>query len=204
MVRTERERVLEAMVRIAARKGYEATTVAEVAAAADISRQRFYELFGNKEACFLAAYDAAVDVLLAFVTSTFESAAEAPWPDRIVASLRAGIGFLAAEADIARMAVVEISSVGEDARIRYRQALMRFIPLLDQGRAASPQGSELPPDTASFAIGAVTSMIFDEIRAGRATELPQILPKLAYSVLMPYLGPEAAEAEMARIEVQEG
>jgi len=188
------------MVRVAARKGYEATTVAEVAAAADISRQRFHELFADKEACFLAAYDAAVDILLVYVTNTFESA-DGSWPDRIVASLRAGIGFLAAEADIARMAVVEVSAVGEDARIRYRQALMRFAPLLDQGRAASPQGHDLPPGTASFAIGAVTSMIFDEIRAGRATELPRILPKLAYSVLMPYLGPEAAEAEMARIEV---
>lgn len=189
------------MVRVAARKGYEATTVAEVAAAADVSRQRFNELFGDKQGCFLAAYDAAVDVLLAYVTSTFESAADAPWADRIVLSLRAGIGFLAAEADIARMAVVEVGAVGEDARIRYREALMRFVPLLDQGRADSPQGRDLPPDTASFAIGAVTAMIFDEIRAGRATELPQILPKLAYSVLMPYLGPEAAEAEMARIEV---
>lgn len=187
------------MVRAAARKGYEAATVAEVAAAADISRQRFYELFADKQACFLAAYDAAVDVLVAHVTSTFESAAGAPWPDRIVASLRSGIEFLAAEADIARMAVVEISAVGEDARIRYREALTRFVPLLDQGRAASPQGRDLPPDTAHFAIGAATAMIFDEVRAGRATELPRILPELAYAVLMPYLGPEAAEAEMARI-----
>jgi AcrR family transcriptional regulator len=192
--------VLEAMVRVAARKGYEAATVAEVAAAADVSRQRFHELFADKQACFLAAYDAAVDVLLAYVTSTFERT-DAPWPDRIVASLRSGIEFMAAEADIARMAVVEISAVGEDARIRYREALMRFVPLLDQGRAATPRGRDLPPDTASFAIGAVTARIFDEVRAGRATELPRILPELAYSVLMPYLGPEAAEAEMARIEV---
>lgn len=191
---------MEAMVRAAARKGYEATTVAEVAAAAEISRQRFDELFADKQACFLAAYDAAVDVLLAYVTSTFESAADAPWPDRIVAALRSGIEFMAAEADIARMAVVEISAVGEDARIRYREALTRFVPLLDQGRAASAQGRDLPPDTANFAIGAVTARIFDEVRAGRATELPRILPELAYAVLMPYLGPEAAEAEMARIE----
>jgi AcrR family transcriptional regulator len=189
---------MEAMVRIAARKGYEAVTVAEVAAAAEISRQRFTELFADKQACFLAAYDAAVDVLLAYVTQTFENAAGA-WPDRIVAALRAGIEFMATEADIARMAVVEVSAVGEDARIRYREALTRFVPLLDQGRAASAQGRDLPPDTASFAIGAVTARIFDEIRAGRATELPRILPELAYSVLMPYLGPEAAEAELARI-----
>jgi AcrR family transcriptional regulator len=188
------------MVRVAAQKGYEAATVAEVAAAAGVSRQRFDELFTDKQACFLAAYDVAVDVLLAHVTNTFESS-DAPWPDRIVASLRSGIEFIAAEADIARMAVVEITAVGEDARIRYRQALTRFVPLLDQGRAASAQGPALPPDTAHFAIGAVTARIFDEIRAGRGTELPRILPELAYSVLMPYLGPEAAKAEMARIEI---
>jgi len=199
-VRTERERVLEAMVRVAARKGYEGATVAEVAAAAEISRQRFNQLFADKQTCFLAAFDGAVDVLLARVTNTFESAAGA-WPDRIVAALRSGIELLAAEADIARMAVVEISAVGEDARIRYRAALMRFVPLLDQGRAASAPGHDPPPDTASFAIGAATAMIFDEIRAGRVAELPRILPKLSYSVLMPYLGPEAAKVEMARIEV---
>lgn len=185
-------------MRVAARKGYEAATVAEVAAAADISRQRFHELFADKQACFLAAYDAAVDVLLAFVTSTFERT-DAPWPDRIVASLRSGIEFMAAEADIARMAVVEISAVGEDARIRYRAALGRFTYFLEEGRTVSPQGDELPADTAGFAIGGATSMIFDEVRAGRGPELRRILPDLLFAVLMPYIGPEAAEDEMRRV-----
>ena len=42
-------------------------------------------------------------------------------------------------------------------------------------------------------------MIFDEIRAGRGAELERILPDLVFAVLMPYLGPEAAKAEMRRV-----
>lgn len=201
VVRSERERVLEAMLSEAAAKGYEVATVADVAAAAAVPRERFDEMFGDKHACLLEAYDAAVDVLLAHVTGAYEQAAAAPWPDRIVAALRSGLQLLASEADIARMAVVEIGAVGEEARIRYRDALLRFTPLVDEGRAASGQVDGLPPDTAGFAIGAATAMIFDEVRAGRATDLPLILPELAFAVLMPYLGAERAEAEMARIKV---
>jgi AcrR family transcriptional regulator len=198
-VRTDRERVLEAMVRVASRRGYGSATVADVVEASGVSGQAFDEMFASKEACFLEAYDAAVDVLLAHATNAYASAAGEQWAPRVVAALRSVVELLAAEADIARMAVVEVTAVGEDARIRYRRALRRFEPFLDEGRAVSPQGRDLPPDTASFAIGAATATIFDEIRAGRGANLPRVLPDLTFLMLMPYLGAEAAEAEMERI-----
>ena len=73
-------------------------------------------------------------------------------------------------------------------------ALGRFVPFLEEGRSCSPQAGELPADTAGFAIGGLTSMIFDELRAGRTAELPRMVPDLAFAVLMPYLGAERAEA----------
>ncbi len=199
MVRSERERLLEAMVRVAAAKGYEATTVADVAEFAGVSEQTFYDSFEGKAECFLEAYDAVIDVLVAHVTSAFEAAAGEPWPERIGAGLRGLVELLAAEADIARMAMVEVTAAGEDARERYRAALARFTPFLEEGRTYSGQGGELPPDTARFAIGGATSMIFDEIRAGRGPELVRLLPDLVFAVLMPYLGPEAAEDEMRQL-----
>jgi AcrR family transcriptional regulator len=199
VVRSQRERLREAMVRVAAAKGYEATTVTDVIEVAGVSPETFYELFEDKQACFLEAYDAVIDVLVAHVTSAFEAAEGEPWPDRIAAGLRALAELLAAEADIARMAMVEVTAAGDDARERYRAALARFTPFLEEGRAYSGQGDELPPDTARFAIGGATSMIFDEIRAGRGPELMRILPDLVFAVLMPYLGPEAAEDEMRRV-----
>jgi AcrR family transcriptional regulator len=198
-VRSERERLLEAMVRVAAAKGYEATTVADVIEAAAVSRETFDEMFASREACFLEAYDAVIDVLVAHVSTAFESTVGQPWPDRIAAALRALVDLLASEHDIARMAMVEVTAVGEDARIRYRAALGRFTYFLEEGRTVSPQADELPADTARFAIGGATSMIFDEVRAGRGPELRRLLPDLLFAVLMPYIGPEAAEDEMRRV-----
>jgi AcrR family transcriptional regulator len=198
-VRSERERLLEAMVRVAAAKGYEETTVADVIEAAAVSRETFDEMFSDRESCFLEAYDAVIDVLVAHVSTAFESTVGQPWPDRVAAALRALVDLLATEHDIARMAMVEVTAVGEDARIRYRAALGRFTYFLEEGRTVSPQGDELPVDTARFAIGGATSMIFDEIRAGRGPELRRLLPDLLFAVLMPYVGPEAAEDEMRRV-----
>jgi AcrR family transcriptional regulator len=187
------------MIRIAAAKGYEMTTIADVTEAAMVGRETFDGMFASREACFLEAYDAVIDVLVAHVSTAFESTAGQPWPERMAAALRALVDLLATEHDIARMAMVEVTAVGEDARIRYRAALGRFTTFLEEGRSASPQRDELPADTARFAIGGATSMIFNEIRAGRGPELRRILPDLLFAVLMPYIGPEAAENEMRRV-----
>ena len=196
--------MLEAMVRVAAAKGYEATTVADVIEFAGVSQKTFDEHFESKEDCFLEAYDAVFDVLVAHVTAAFEAAGEEPWPEQIAAGLSALVELLSQEADIARMAMVEVTAAGDDARTRYRAALARFTPFLEKGRTYSGQGEALPADTARFAVGGATSMIFDEVRAGRGPELKRILPDLVFAVLMPYLGSEAAEDEMRRVVSRAG
>ena len=88
-VRSERERLLEAMVRAAAAKGYEETTVADVIEAAGVSRETFDGMFTSRETCFLEAYDAVIDVLVAHVSTAFESTVGQPWPPgrwRIISS----------------------------------------------------------------------------------------------------------------------
>ncbi len=184
---------------MSAAKGYEATTVTDVIEYAGVSQESFEAMFEDKEACFLEAYDAVFDVLVAHVTAAFEAAADEPWPEQITAGLTALVELLAIEADIARMAMVEATAAGDDARERYRAMFTRFTPFLEEGRTYSGQGEELPADTARFAIGGAASMIFDEVRAGRGPELKRLLPDLVFAVLMPYLGPEAAEDEMRRV-----
>jgi AcrR family transcriptional regulator len=202
-VRSERERMLEAMVRVAAGKGYQEATVDDVVAAADASRETFHETFGDKETCFLEAYEAVTDVLVAHVAAAYEGAAGRPWPERMAAALGALTRLLATESDIARMTMVEVTAVGEEARVRYRANLERFVPFLEDGREYSSRGDELPEDTARFAIGGVASLIFDEVRAGRGPELTAMLPQLTFAVLMPYIGAEAAEDEMRRLDESE-
>ena len=52
------------MAQVVAEKGYAATTVADVVERAGVSRRTFYEQFADKEACFLAAYDVGLAVVL--------------------------------------------------------------------------------------------------------------------------------------------
>src|ERR1044072_8377052 len=142
IIRSQRERLLEAMVRMSAAKGYEATTVADVIEYAGVSRETFDEMFESKEACFLEAYDAVFDVLVAHATAAFAAASGRTWPEQIAAGLGALVELLAMEADIARMAMVEATAAGDDARERYRAMFTRFTPFLEKGRTYSGQGEE--------------------------------------------------------------
>ena len=186
------------MVRVAAEKGLAATTVAEVAEAAGLSTEAFHDLYPDKEACLLDAFDAVSSVVVGRVADAYEGAADEPWPRRVVAALRALVDLLSSESKVARLAMIEVAAAGDEARDRYGDALARFVPFLEEGREYSDQ-VDLPPDTARFAIGGATALVFDEVRAGRGQELERILPDLVFAVLMPYLGPQAAEAEMRQV-----
>ncbi|MGE5282514.1 MAG: TetR/AcrR family transcriptional regulator [Chloroflexota bacterium] len=194
VARSQRERLLDAAIDVVAEKGYAATTIADLTKEAGVSRTTFYELFGDKEACFLAAYDAAADVLARRVASAFEAAGE--WPARVRAGLVALLGSLSAEPRVARLALVDFGAAGPAAQRRYRAALQRMTPLFDEGRDFAAEGRRLPPNTSRMAIGAVVGLIAEEIEAGGAEQLPALLPDVLLAALSPYLGPEAAAREV--------
>lgn len=181
-------------MRIVARKGYAATTVADLTKEAGISRTTFYEMFEDKEACFLAAYDAAVEPLVRRVTNAFES--EDGWPRRARAGLAALLDALAGEPDLARLALVGVSAAGPAAQRRYRIALQRLTPLFDEGRDFAPGGRGLPANTSRMAIGAVAGLISDELSENGAERLPDLLSDLLFATLVPYIGPAAAAREV--------
>jgi AcrR family transcriptional regulator len=192
--RSQRERLLEAAVRIVAAKGYAATTIGDLTKEAGISRTTFYELFEDKEACFLAAYDSAVDVLVRRVVAAYES--EQRWPQRARAGLEALLETLAAEPELARLALVDIAAAGPAAQRRYRVAVQRLTPLFEEGRDFAPGGRNLPANTSRMAAGGVTGLIADELVAGRAEQLPGLLSDALFATLVPYIGPQAAAREV--------
>ena len=56
--RNQRERLFAAMVAMVAKKGYAATTVADLVELSGVSRSAFYQHFESRQACFLATADA--------------------------------------------------------------------------------------------------------------------------------------------------
>ena len=63
VTRSQRERLLAAVVRVTAAKGYEATSVADILEEAGVGRETFYELFDDKRDCVLAAHRLLIDDL---------------------------------------------------------------------------------------------------------------------------------------------
>jgi AcrR family transcriptional regulator len=179
---------------IVAEKGYAATTVADLTKRAGISRTTFYELFADKEACFLAAYDNAVDDLVRRISIAYE--AEERWPDRARAGLATLLEALAADPAQARLALVDVSAAGPAAQRRFRAAVQRLTPFFDEGRDFAPGGRGLPANTSRMAAGAVVGLISDELVAGRTDRLPDLLSDVLFATLVPYLGPDAAAREV--------
>ncbi len=198
VARSQRERLLEATIQVVAAKGYGATTVADLTREAGISRTTFYGMFEDKEQCFLAAYDNAVDALVRRITVAYE--AEEGWPKRARAALQALLEALAADPDAARLALVDVGAAGPAAQRRYRAALQRLTPLFDEGRDFAPGGRNLPANTSRMAIGAVAGLIADELIEGRAEYLPSLISEVLFATLVPYIGPIAAAREVGETE----
>jgi AcrR family transcriptional regulator len=191
----EQERILWSMVRAAAEKGFESVRVAEVVERAGVSRTAFYELFDDKQECLVAAYERVIDALVAYVARAYE--ADGPWPLKIRRALGACLEAYSAEPEVARMATVEVPAARPEAQRCYRDALERLVPLLREGREYA-EGEVLPPGLELMAVGGAEAIIRDEVAAGRTEKLPSLLPDILFVVLTPYVGPEAATAEVRR------
>ncbi len=197
VARSQRERLLEAALRVVAAKGYGAMTVADLTREAGVSRTTFYELFEDKEACFLAAYDGAVEAMVRRVLAAYET--DGSWPERAAAGLAALLEVLAEEPDLARLSLVDVGNAGPAAQRRYRAAVQRLTPLFEEGRDYAPGGRGLPANTSRMAIGGVTGLIADELVAGRGEQLPGLLSDVFFATLTPYIGPDAAAREVERL-----
>lgn len=197
IARSQRERLLEAAIRVVAAKGYRAATIGDLTGEAGVSRTTFYELFDDKEACFLAAYDNAVDVLVRRVTAAYET--EGAWPDRAAAGLRALLEALAAEPKLARLSLVDIGAAGPAAQRHFRTAVQRLTPLFEEGRDYAPGGRALPANTSRMAIGGVIGLIAQELLDDRAARLPDLLSDALFATLVAYIGPDAAAREVERL-----
>ncbi|HKT82393.1 MAG TPA: TetR/AcrR family transcriptional regulator [Solirubrobacterales bacterium] len=198
IARSQRERLLEATIRVVAAKGYAATTVADLTREAGISRTTFYAMFDDKEGSFLAAYDGVVDALVRRVAAAYEG--EEEWPRRARAGLAELLEALAEEPDVARLALVDVGSAGPAAQRRFRAAMQRLTPFFEEGRDFAPGGRNLPANTSRMAIGAVAGLIADELTEERAEDLPKLLSDVLFATLVPYIGPDAAAREVGEIE----
>jgi AcrR family transcriptional regulator len=195
----QRERILLATLEVAGDSGFQALTVDQIIAAAGVSRRTFYDHFANRDAAFVAAYDAVVDRVLAHVGDACTEADG--FADRLHRGLEALVDVLVAEPAIARAVVVEVLASSAPGPARRDKVLRRFASMLDEAAADTPPGRSRPtsPLTASTVVGGINEVVATRLVRGHAAELPSLVPDLVYSALLPYVGREAAAAEHRRL-----
>jgi hypothetical protein len=59
-----------------------------------------------------------------------------------------------------------------------------------------------PELTAETIVGGIYERVYSRVLQGKTSELPQLLPDLAYSIMLPYLGHEAAERNSQPLRAQ--
>jgi AcrR family transcriptional regulator len=217
----QRARVLSAMVEVATERGAANATVARVVARSGVSRRTFYELFSDREDCFLAAFDDGIARIANEVVPAYEAAS--PWQAMIRAGLTALLQFLDYDPGTGRLVVVETLGAGPKALERRRRVLAQIIAIVDEGRTLTgipkghtphrtpqgtgggeaagreaKQGDGPPPLTAEGVVGGVLSLIHSRLLEGRDGSLVGLVNPLMSMIVLPYLGSAAARRELAR------
>jgi AcrR family transcriptional regulator len=170
-----RGRILWALATCMANKGYRATTIADIAAAARVSKTVVYAHFRDKEQCLLELYSRANETVLATVREAQEEARVAgpPWRDRLRAGIGAYLETLAAGPAVAWAALVEVQAAGRPALALRRRMIDQYVDLLVEVAAelAEEHPDEVrrvPRDLLVAAVGGVNELMLARVEKGEA------------------------------------
>ncbi len=120
---SQRERILRALAQTMARRGYAATSVADILAAAGVSRSTFYALFSSKADCFMTAFEEAA----ALVVAPARAKGDPGTPfERFSLALASYLDGMAASPEIARLFMVEVYAAGPEAAARRADLMERY------------------------------------------------------------------------------
>lgn len=183
--RSQRRRIVDAMVACAAEKTYTATTIADIVARAGVSRTTFYRFFADKRACFDAALDACIDEVGEVASTALSGSGTRP--QAVHRASAAVLERLATKPAVAQVLVTEAVSVDPTVLARYRALLMPPLEaLLGPGRGAISPG---------LALGRAQLLILNQLAGDGARRLSDLEPEIVYLALAPFLGHREALAQ---------
>ena len=206
----QRARLLTAMVQEVSERGAANVSVGHVVARSGVSRRTFYEIFNDREDCFLAAFDEALGHAAAVVLPAYE--AERAWPAKVRSGLIALLGFLDSDRAAARLLIVESLAAGPGALRRRQQVIASLVAVVDGGRSEGKAKLEPPALTAEAIVGGLLSVLHGRLATGADGEtsttdgrgetvessMLELAGPLMGMIVLPYLGPLAARKEIER------
>ncbi|HTA06047.1 MAG TPA: TetR/AcrR family transcriptional regulator [Solirubrobacteraceae bacterium] len=189
-----RERLITSTIDVVEAEGYARLTVAKIVEHSYISRKTFYELFADREDCFLAAFEQIVVRAQEIATAAY--AAEADWLSGMRAAVLCVLDLIDEDPGSARVCLVESLAAGRrvlEARARVLDALARAIEL---GRCDDELPQEQGMLISEGVAGGLAAMLHSRLLAPDSTSQTEMLGVLMAMIVLPYRGRGAALVEL--------
>jgi AcrR family transcriptional regulator/DNA-binding MarR family transcriptional regulator len=196
MLQLQRARLVAAMVEVVGERGIAGAAVAQVVARSGVSRRTFYDLFDDREDCFLAAFDLVVERAAARAVPAYADGRG--WLGRVRGGLRALLEFLDDEPRLGRLAIVEALAAGPTALQRRAKVVERLADVVDEGRTQARAAGPLTRLTAEGVVGATLAVLHARLIEPDPAPTIDLLGGLMALIALPYQGRAAASREAAQ------
>jgi AcrR family transcriptional regulator len=188
----QRERITYATAEAIREHGYAGLRVADIVAAAGLSRDAFYAQFHDKDEAFDGTAQLVFERLLASMAGAFFGDA-GDWADQLWEAGWAFEQFLEAEPTLAHFLFV--ATYAPPPRIdRVLDFVLAFTLFVEGGNRDRPQSERVPPAVTEAIVCAVLEAVNFYVRHDRVEELRGIVPSITYMVFAPFLGTGDARA----------
>ncbi len=191
----QRSRMLSSAVQVISECGYERMSVARVTDRAGVSRRTFYDLFADREDCFLAVFLEVAARARELMLAAY--ATERGWQAQTRAALAAFLGLLDAEPGMGSLLIVDALRAGSRVQEQRAQLIGELSRSLHEAGTRARPGRELPPITGEGVTGAVLGVIHTRLQSARPGPMIDQLNPLMGMIVLAYLGPAAAQRELA-------
>lgn len=193
-------RIVNAAARTIRANGYTATTIADIVAAAGISRGVFYGQFQNKQEVFLATQTVVLQKGLTLASSAFFTGRG--WPEQVWNGLDALFGYLASVPDLAHLMLIEPYAAGRAALDRLIDTMRTLSLFLEEGYHRGTDAERLPRTCSDAIAGAIQELMCHTAEQERIPQLRELLPQAVYVATAPFLGPIQAREIVDRLTAE--
>jgi AcrR family transcriptional regulator len=177
---SQRGRLICAVVDTVAEKGYPATSVADVIAAAGVSRATFYAHFADKEECFLASYDEGAKAIFSAMVGSADG--HATWREQLDAVLGTWLETLDADRAFTRAHMIEFWGAGDAARERWASRRSSTEGLLmrlhKRARSEEPDVEAVSETIVAAVVGGINRIAITHVLSGSPDPLVSLKPDL--------------------------
>jgi AcrR family transcriptional regulator len=143
VARHQRARIHGAMIEAVARSGYQGTSVKQVIGLAGVSRRSFYEIFANRQDCFLATFDLLAGRELAALRGAYLEA-HGGLEDRLQAVFAHCAQTISGERNAVSLVLLDIATAGPDGMVRFCRGAGECEQLLGACFELSSRSEALP------------------------------------------------------------